>query len=366
MIIESVEVKDFRNYEYLKLDLSPSINIIYGDNAQGKTNILEALAVAATSRSHRGAKDKEMIRLGCTEGHIKVFLKKGSLRDRIDVHLRTGAAKGIAVNGLKLKKHSELFGLLNLVFFSPEDLDIIREGPAVRRNFMDLELSQIDGIYLNQLVRFTKVLQSRGKLLKDMTFGTSSAKQATLDVLTQQLASYGELVIAGREQFIQRIRPIAAKIHEDITGGAEELELKYLPDVPPGQLSSALKKSAERDLRFAQTSHGPHRDELGFFINGQDVKRFGSQGQKRTAALSVKLAEIELVKDVIHDDPVLLLDDVLSELDSKRQEYLLKSIDGIQTIITGTGIDDFIRRRTLEAGSRVFFVEKGKVTEHGK
>ena len=369
MIIESAELKDFRNYEYLKVALSPSINIFYGDNAQGKTNILEALSVAATSRSHRGAKDKEMIRLGESEAHIKLFLQKHGMRNRIDVHLRAGSAKGIAVNGIPIRRSSEIFGMLNLVFFSPEDLDIIREGPAYRRRFMDMELSQIDSIYLNQLLRYNKVLQNRNRLLKSISLRPSDAETATLAVLDEQLALYGETVIAGRKKFISRISPIAGKIHADITGGQETLTITYLPDSAPGEFAARLAEGYERDLRFGQTGEGPHHDDLGFLINGNDVKRFGSQGQKRTAALSVKLAEIELVRSVIHDDPILLLDDVLSELDSRRQDYLLESISRIQTIITCTGIDEFVRRNTLQpqgSQTKVFYVEKGKVTENGK
>jgi DNA replication and repair protein RecF len=369
LIIESAELKDFRNYEYLKVSLSPSVNIFYGDNAQGKTNLLEALSVAATSRSHRGAKDREMIRIGQNEAHIKLFLDKHGMRNRIDVHLRAGSAKGIAVNGIPVRHMSEIFGTLNLVFFSPEDLDIIREGPAVRRRFMDMELSQIDSIYLNQLLRYNKVLQNRNKVLKSLSLRPSETDRATLAVLDEQLALYGETVITGRKKFIDRIRPIAGKIHSDITGGQESLQIVYLPDTDPGAFAGKLAAGYERDLRFGQTGEGPHHDDLGFLINGSDVKRFGSQGQKRTAALSVKLAEIELVRSVIRDDPVLLLDDVLSELDRRRQEYLLESISRIQTIITCTGIDEFVRRRTLQPGgaqTKVFYVEKGKVTENGK
>ncbi|MDD6789129.1 MAG: DNA replication/repair protein RecF [Lachnospira sp.] len=369
MIIESAELKDFRNYEYLKIALSPSVNIFYGDNAQGKTNILEALSVAATSRSHRGAKDREMIRIGQSEAHIKLFLDKHGMRNRIDVHLRSGSAKGIAVNGIPVRRMSEIFGMLNLVFFSPEDLDIIREGPAVRRRFMDMELSQIDGIYLNQLLRYNKVLQNRNRILKTLSLAPSKADEATLSVLDEQLALYGETVIAGRKKFISRISPIAGKIHADITGGQEHLQIVYLPDSDSGTFADRLAAGHERDLRFGQTGEGPHHDDLGFLINERDVKHFGSQGQKRTAALSVKLAEIELVKSVIHDDPVLLLDDVLSELDRRRQEYLLASISRIQTIITCTGIDEFVRSHTLQPEDRqtkVFYVEKGKVIQNGK
>lgn len=369
MIIESAELKDFRNYEYLKVLLSPSVNIFYGDNAQGKTNILEALSVAATSRSHRGAKDREMIRIGQSEAHIKLYLNKHGVQNRIDVHLRSGSAKGIAVNGVPIKRTSEIFGLLNLVFFSPEDLDIIREGPTVRRRFMDMELSQIDSIYLNQLMRYNKVLQNRNRLLKDMFPNQSESDKATLAVLDEQLALYGETVIAGRQKFIERISPIAEKIHSDITGGQEKLQIVYLPDTKPGEMRERIALGCERDLRFGMTGEGPHHDDLGFMINDNDVRKFGSQGQKRTAALSIKLAEIELVRSVIHDDPVLLLDDVLSELDSRRQEYLLDSIAQIQTIITCTGIDEFVRRqrqKTGEGSIKVFYVEKGKVTENGK
>ncbi len=359
MVIESVDLQNFRNYRFLDMVFNEKTNIIYGDNAQGKTNILESLYVSATSRSHRGNKDKEMIRFGEEEAHIKVRIKKHGMDYRIDMHLKKNKPKGIAVNGVPIKKAAELFGVMNIVLFSPEDLSIIKNGPAERRRFMDMELSQLDKIYLNSLVNYNKVIIQRNKLLKELSFEYNREKLETLDIWDIQLVRYGSAVIRAREELIRQIGGIVSDIHAKLSGGKEILEIRYAPCVSQQSFEEQVRAARERDIRLKATGTGPHKDDLIFYIGGQDVRRFGSQGQQRTAALSLKLAEIELVKKRVNDTPVLLLDDVLSELDSSRQNFLLNSMNDIQTIITCTGLDEFIQNHF--AAEKIFRVENGSI-----
>ncbi len=358
MIIESVELENYRNYDDLKLNFDNNINIFYGDNAQGKTNILEALYVCATSKSHRGSKDKDIIKWNHDESHIKVIVNKKESKYRIDMHLKKNKTKGIAVNGIPIKKAVELFGIINVVFFSPEDLNIIKDGPSERRRFIDMEYSQLDKIYLHNLVNYNKVLVQRNKLLKDISFDKSIMD--TLDIWDMQLIHYGCEIIKGRKAFIRDIGKIITDIHSKLSGDKEILTIDYIPSVDEDNFENIIKKSRDRDLKLKATSFGPHKDDLVFYINGNDTKKYGSQGQTRTAALSLKLAEIELVKRIINDTPVLLLDDVLSELDSNRQEFLMNSIGDIQTIITCTGVEEFINNRF--AINKLYKVVNGSVT----
>lgn len=343
MFIESVELKNYRNYQQLSLAFDKGTNIFFGDNAQGKTNILEAVYLCGTTKSHRGSKDREMIQFKAQEAHIRMFVNKGGVSRRIDMHLKKNKSKGIAIDGIPIRRASELFGILNIVFFSPEDLNIIKNGPGERRRFLDLELCQLDKVYLSNLSSYNHVLNQRNKLLKDMAFHSSLGD--TLDVWDEQLAHYGKAIIKSRREFVEELNGILAEIHSNITGGKEEISLLYEPSCSQEELLSTLFRNREKDCRFKMTGAGPHRDDLCVEANGIDIRKYGSQGQQRTAALSLKLSEIYMVKKRIKDMPVLLLDDVLSELDSNRQNYLLSSISHVQTMITCTGLDDFVDKR---------------------
>ena len=359
MIVESVELKDYRNYEFLDMKFNAHVNIIYGDNAQGKTNILESIYMCSTSKSHRGSKDREIVRFGEDESHIKLIVLKHGMKYRIDMHLKKNKSKGIAVNGIPIKKAVDLFGIINIVFFSPEDLNIIKNGPSERRRFMDMELSQLDKIYLSNLVNYNKVLNQRNKLLKDIAFSPSEQLMQTLDIWDMQLVKYGSLIIKGRKSFIEKINTIISDIHSRLTGGIENIKVCYVPDVDVNDFEEEVRNSRQKDIKYKVTGKGPHKDDLIFLINDNDVRKYGSQGQQRTAALSLKLSEIELVKLVIKDTPVLLLDDVLSELDSNRQNFLINSIGDIQTIVTCTGLEEFINNRMNI--NKIFKVTDGHV-----
>ena len=359
MIIKSLELADFRNYDSLHIDFSKGTNILYGDNAQGKTNILEAIFLSATTKSHKGSKDKDIVNFKKEEAHIRTYLEKEEVEIRVDMHLRKNKTKGIAIDGQKIKKASELLGLLNVVFFSPEDLSIIKNGPSERRRFVDMELCQLDSFYIYNLNHYNKIVNQRNKLLKDLS--ANPGLKDTLFLWDSQLVSFGQKIIEQRSAFISQLNEIIYEIHLKLSGGKEALQIVYEPDVSGADFEEKLRKCQERDIRLKQTSIGPHRDDFSFVVGTIDIRKFGSQGQQRTAALSLKLAEIELVKKVTNDVPLLLLDDVLSELDSSRQNYLLNSIGEIQTIITCTGLEEFVNNR-FEI-NKVFEVSDGIVHE---
>ncbi len=365
MVIDSLKLIDFRNYDNLDIDFDSGTNILYGDNAQGKTNILEAIYLSATTKSHKGSKDSDVISFGKEEAHIRTNLRKDDIETRVDMHLRRNKSKGIAIDGVKLKKASELLGLLNIVLFSPEDLSIIKSGPAERRRFIDMELCQLDKFYLYNLNHYNKIINQRNHLLKDI-YGNPELKE-TLKIWDAQLASFGSKIILRRIEFIDRLNELISSIHRGISGGKEKIVIEYEPNCDADSIEESIASSYERDIRLKQTTRGPHRDDISFIVTDTegktiDIRKYGSQGQQRTAALSLKLSEIELVKKMTGDNPVLLLDDVLSELDSNRQNYLLDSIGDIQTIITCTGLDEFVDHR-FEI-DKVFRVTNGKISDN--
>ena len=358
MKIDSIEVGNFRNYQNAKLEFHEHTNILYGDNAQGKTNILESIFVCGTSKSHKGSSDKELIRIGEEEAHIRMFMRKNNIPHKIDMHFRKNKGKGIAIDGIPIKKSSELLGFINIIFFSPEDLRIVKNGPSERRKFINLELSQLDSFYLHDLGEYNKALAQRNKLLKQIVYKPSL--KDTLSIWDMQLLDYGSKIILRRKKFIDNLAELVAQINSKLTGGREYTKVVYEPNTEIDDFEKKLTDAREKDMHFCNTSVGPHRDDLSFINNDVDIRKYGSQGQQRTCALSLKLAEIELVKNVINDTPILLLDDVLSELDRNRQNYLLDSIDNIQTIVTCTGLEEFIDGRlTLD---RIFRIADGTVT----
>ncbi len=359
MKIRSLKLKNYRNYDLLKLDFDGAANIFYGDNAQGKTNILEAVYISGTTKSHRGAKDRELIRFGQDESHIEAIVEKNGIDYQLDMHLKKNSPKGIAINKMPIRKASELFGIVNFVFFSPEDLNIIKNGPSERRRFIDMELSQLDRVYLSNLTNYNRIVNQRNHLLKSM--GIGGELKDTLEVWDMQLIQYGDKIIERRKEFLDRVNEIISSIHKKLTGDREEIQVIYEPSNGNLTLEQALQKNRERDIRIKSTSAGPHRDDICFMVGGLDIRRYGPQGQQRTAALSLKLSEIELVKQAAKDTPVLLLDDVLSELDKHRQNYLLDSINDIQTLITCTGVEDFVNHRFYI--NKVFHVHGGQVTD---
>lgn len=359
MYIKSIELSNFRNYKELSMEFDPEKNILYGDNAQGKTNILEALYFCGMTKSHKGSKEKEIIRMNEKEAHIRMYIEKKGVSRRIDMHLKRNKAKGVAIDGIPIRKSSELLGLVNIVFFSPEDLGIIKHGPSERRRFLDMELCQLDKVYFHDLAKYNQVVNQRNNLLKQISMDKSLLP--TLDIWDEQLVEYGSKIIKRRKKHLEELNEVITPIHEKLSGGCEVLTLGYEANTIAQDFGMKIAMNRERDLFQKVTTTGPHRDDVEFAIADIDIRKYGSQGQQRTAALSLKLAEIEIVKRVVGDLPVLLLDDVLSELDRNRQHYLLDSIKDIQTIITCTGLEEFIQERIKV--NQVYKVTNGTVSQ---
>lgn len=356
--IQEISLQAFRNLEPLHIQPTTGINVFYGDNAQGKTNFLESIYFCALGRSLRGKQEQQLIRFDAHESHIRLDVVRSHRTDRIDVHLKRDEKKGIAINGIAVRRLGELFGTMYAVIFSPEDLSLIKEGPAERRRFLDMELCQMSQVYFYDLQQYTRILRQRNTLLKKIKENTKLSD--TLSVWDTQLAQCGEKIIAARSAFLARLDEISALCHEKLTGGKDTLKTLYKPNCEQGQLEKRLQRSLERDIAFGSTQVGPHKDDILFLVNGKEVRQFGSQGQQRTTALSARLAEITLIEEMTGEKPILLLDDVLSELDENRQRYLMQSIEGLQSFLTCTGIEDSIRRYVQT--DNLFYVQNGRIS----
>ena len=363
MQIDSLELASFRNYDSLSINFDSGINIIYGANAQGKTNILESIYMCSSGKSHKGSKEKDIIKEGCAESHIKGDFSGSSGKERVDIHLKAGSGKGIALNRVPIRKISELYGIIKVVIFSAEDLDIIKRGPSARRRFMDMELCQLDKLYVEDLITYNKIRIQRSELFKRLGEEKNNREELleTLDIWDLQLVNTGSRLIKRRKKFIEEINEIILDIHYQISGGSEKIKMIYKPSVKENDFYEELRKSREKDIITRTTNVGPHRDDFSFFAEEKDIKTFGSNGQQRTCALSLKLSEIKLIEQQKKEKPVLLLDDVLSELDRNRQRHLLKSLGQTQTIITCTGVDEFIEKELGQ--TRKFLIENAKIKE---
>jgi len=361
-MIDRARLSCFRNYKSLDIELADGINILCGDNAQGKTNFLEALYLCSTGRSQRTGSDREMIMFGERTAIVQVSLvNDNKSRDRINLSLSAdenrNALKGVAVNGVAIKKLGDLFGIFLTVMFSPEDLSLVKSGPAERRRFMDMEICRLNAVYYYELQQYYRILRQRNNLLKSIR-GDQKLRE-TLFVWDEQLVRSGIELIRHRAVFVEKLSAIAAETHGALTRGAERLDLIYKPNVSAEDYGARLKNSAERDILRGSTSVGIHKDDVLFMINGENAGVYASQGQQRTAALSAKLAEIELIEQEKRRRPVLLLDDCLSELDESRQKHLLKSIGSLQTLITCTGMEDIVNN--ISAGASMYRVKSGAI-----
>ena len=357
MYIKSLQLLNYRNYESLAIELGKNVNVFMGDNAQGKTNILESIYYCAFAKSHRTNRDKELIRINEEKSFIRLDVGRDRLDKRIDINILKDGKKAISINSIKVSKISELVGIFNVVMFSPEDLKIVKESPGVRRKFIDMELCQLNAKYYYNLVQYNKVLLQRNTILKQR-----DVDESMLDIYDIQLAGFGKFIINSRLEYLKKLNSYSENIHRDITSGKEFIEFKYIStvknlDFVEDSIVEQLKSLRKRDIEKRMTSVGPHRDDFSILINSMDSKIYGSQGQQRTAVLTIKFASLEIIKEFTGEYPVLLLDDVLSELDFKRKSYILKSIQEIQSIITCTGIEDLTSY--LDNKSRVFKVKDG-------
>ncbi|MBQ2558409.1 MAG: DNA replication/repair protein RecF [Lachnospiraceae bacterium] len=357
MLIRQIELHNFRNYDSLTLSFTDGVNLLYGDNAQGKTNLLEAMFLSATTRPMRGAKDKELIMFGSEEAHIGTKVVNRGFTHKVDIFLRRNKTKAIAIDDIAIRRSAELMGLVHVIAFCPDDLAMMKSGPSERRRFLDMELCQMDPIYCSNLINYNKVLQQRNNLLKQIS--AEPALRDTVSVWDEQLVRYGTDIIRRRRNFTDELLPIVKAKHSLLSGGSEELLLSYAPNVTEESYAEKLHRGLEHDLFMKATGIGPHRDDLEVTVNERNVRLYGSQGQQRTAALSMKLAEIDLVRGRVGESPVLLLDDVLSELDRNRQIQLLTEINGLQTIITCTGMEEFVQLRSPT--DSIYLVQEGTV-----
>ncbi|SMB87492.1 DNA replication and repair protein RecF [Desulfonispora thiosulfatigenes DSM 11270] len=373
MIINKLILENYRNYTSLDINFSENINLIVGDNAQGKTNLIEAIYYLAIGKTFRGAKDKELIYFKQDFFRIKGQINtiRSNRSNELDIYYDQKKNKLLKINGVKYKKISSLFGYLHVIIFSPEDLKIIKEGPSERRRYIDIEISQLDRLYYDDLKNYYKVLTQRNNLLKEIKF--KKQNKDLLELWDNQLISYGSRIIQKRMEFLKKLVPLANKIQKIITNDKESLNITYSSLVLKratldlGEIETVFRNSLQEitheEIKRASSLMGPHRDDLTFYINNQELKNYGSQGQQRTAVLSLKLAEIQLFFLINGEYPVLLLDDVMSELDDSRREYLLNLIKekNIQTFVTGANIE--MINQKIEK-SKIFLIEKGKIKQN--
>ncbi|MGL5352136.1 MAG: DNA replication/repair protein RecF, partial [Clostridium sp.] len=352
MYIKRLQIINYRNYAALDISLGKEVNVFMGDNAQGKTNILESIYYCAFAKSHRTSKDKELINWNGENTFISLSVAKERIDKRIDITILKDGKKAIKINKIKVNKIGELFGSFNVVMFSPEDLRIIKDSPGVRRKFIDMELCQLNSRYYYNLVQYNKVLNQRNMVLKNR-----SIDKDILDVYDIQLIEYGYNIITDRIEYMDKLNNYGNNIHNDITSGKEQIKFKYVSTIKDLEnikedFYKMLIQNRKRDMDKGITSVGPHRDDFLVLINDVDTKIYGSQGQQRTAVLTMKFSSLNIIKEITGEYPVLLLDDVLSELDFSRKKYILSTIGGIQTVITCTGIEDLTNY--LDKNSKVF------------
>lgn len=348
MYLEDLSLKDFRNFSELKVDFDPNVNIFVGSNAQGKTNLLEAIYFLALTRSHRTSSDRELINFNAKNATLEGLVHKSQVEVALKLRL-TSKGKMAWVNRLQQKKLSRYVGQMNAILFSPEDLALVKGGPALRRRFMNLEFSQVNPEYLYFSSQYQQVLQQKNNYLKQLASGKAN-DQVFLEVLSDQLAAIASEIIVRRYRYIDFLNNYAQDAHRQISNEQEELAVQYHPSVSSlnqaddvktvhQKVLASFQKNKTAEIRLGSTLSGPHRDDMIFTINGKNARDFASQGQQRTIALSLKLAEIQLVHQLTNEYPILLLDDVMSELDHKRQSNLLNYIHGkTQTFITTTDL----------------------------
>lgn len=368
MKLKQIQLKNYRNYEQVEVECSEDVNIFIGPNAQGKTNLLESIYVLALTKSHRTHKDKELIQWDQNHTSLHGTLERKYGLCKLDLFISQQGKKA-RLNGLEQKKLSGYIGALNVVMFAPEDLEIVKGSPGIRRRFMDMEIAQIYPSYMHELAQYQRILAQKNQQLKQYS-SSQSAVQSMIEIWNEQLAESGTKIMQKRQQFIYKLQQWAEQIHSGITNRKEKLKISYRPSFAIDsfdneamvfdQFMVKLSHMKEQEIRRGMTLIGPHRDDMEFFINEKEVQTFGSQGQQRTTALSVKLAEIELICQEVGEYPILLLDDVLSELDQHRQTQLIETFQNkVQTFITTTGIES-VNLHKLK-GAKLFEVEEGQI-----
>ena len=353
MYIDKMKLINFRNYENQEIQFNKNINIIYGDNAQGKTNILEAIFLSSFGKSFRTSKEKELIKFGQDKLMVEANFQKKDRDGKIRIEI--GSKKQITVNGIKIKKLSELLGNINIVIFTPEDINILKDGPAGRRRFLDMMIGQLRPNYVHNLNLYIQTLEQRNNYLKQIK--ELNKPQEMLEIWDEKLAEYGEKVYLYRKEFVDKIINIINDIHKKITDEKEELKIEYISNCSnKNEYLKILNERRKLDIIKGFTTKGVHRDDFVIYINDREVGVYGSQGQNRTVILSLKLSELNVVYDEIGEYPILLLDDFMSELDEKRRKNFLENIENTQVIITGT---DKVDLSTIDCS--LYNVQKGEI-----
>ncbi|MGN0796258.1 MAG: DNA replication/repair protein RecF [Christensenellales bacterium] len=339
MQIEKLYLKNFRNYKEQLAEFSDGLNVLYGENAAGKTNMLEAIYLSSLAKSPRTSKEKELVLNGEKNAVIKVLVKKQFREHKIEIQIDEKGKKRVMIDSIPVNRAGELLGIVAIVYFSPDEMKLVKESPDNRRRFLDISLSQESKSYFNNLVKYNKILKQRNNLLKE-SFNKNI--DLMLDVWDRQLATVGIEIIEQRRAYVEKLKTEAKKIHDFLSGGKESLDIEYeseLDEISDKNLYLQLKKNREKDKKLTYTTIGPHRDDIKLMINGSDARKFASQGQQRSIALSLKFGQLELYKQETTEKPILLLDDVLSELDENRKAQLLELSSGCQTILTCTEYD---------------------------
>lgn len=333
MLITNLKIENFRNYETLNVNFNDIINVFYGNNAQGKTNIIESIFLCAIGKSFRTNKDKELIKFNKDFLKIEVCYKKSDRDGKIKIEISD--KKNVFVNGVKTKKLSELLGKINVVIFTPDDINILKNGPKMRRRFLDIMISQLRPNYVYCLNMYSKTLEQRNMYLKQIKLERKNPE--LLELWDLKLAEYGEKVFSYRKEFIEKIKEKIGDIHKNITNDNEKINLEYISDFSnKEEYYSKLVKNRNFDIIRGTTSKGIHKDDFIVTLNEKNVSTYGSQGQNRTVVLSLKMAELQVIKDEIGENPILLLDDFMSELDKERRKNFLRNIGDTQVIVTCT------------------------------
>lgn len=354
MWIKKIKIKNFRNYKNQEINLNKNINIFYGDNAQGKTNIIESIFLCSIGKSFRTNKDKELINIYEQNCNVEVEFEKSDRDGKVEVII--GQKKNILINDIKIRKLSELLGNINTVIFTPDDINILKGGPQNRRKFLDIMISQLRPNYMHMYSMYAKIIEERNNYLKKIK--TENAKEELLELWDEQLISYGKIIADYRNEFIEKIKNKIKNIHKEITENKEEIKIEYKSDcLEKENYKKLLLERRKLDIIKGYTTRGIHRDDFTIFLNDMPVDIYGSQGQHRTAMLSLKMSELKVIQDEIDDSPILLLDDFMSELDNKRINNFLETIGDTQVIITCTEKIDFIGKKN----NRFFKVINGKI-----
>lgn len=357
MICEGIDYFNFRNIEKAHIDFSPGVNVFYGNNAEGKTNAIEGIYLFAGGRSFRAHSDSEMVRFGERVCGVRLSYSDASGKNTLEFSVLPSGKRSCKKNGARISKLSEFVGNFHAVLFCPEHLSIVKEGPAVRRAFLDMAISGLSAVYLSSLQRYHTILRQRNSLLKHRMFsgrGVDSEFADTIEVWSEQLAHEAAYISSTRTEYVEKLGALAADILSDMTSGHDSMSVSYSGPVGEDVFFERLTSSLEREVKMGSTLYGIHRDDMTVKIDGREAKSFASQGQQRSAALSLKLAEGEIIKNSIGEYPVFLLDDILSELDDDRKGYILGGMNDRQVIITGC--DGGI------SGDKRFYVRKGSYT----